>query len=358
MRILAKYFYREFFKFLILCLGTFMAMYLLADFFERIDNFIEANVQKTVMLSYFAYKTPYIIVQMLPPATLIAVIIMFSTMEKNNEITAMKASGIGIFQFSKPVIIASIFLAIGLFFFSEIIVPYTSSKSNEIWRVQVDKRDPGRFYGRDHIWYKGSDCIFWIRHFNSKKKVMLDPTFYFFDSSFKLSKKIQGRLGIWKDKKWIVKNGIILKACDDGDYIMSKFKKICLDLPETPDTFVQEERDPEEMSYWQIKQFAERVKHEGYDATKYFVDLNIKTSFPFIILVMVFIGIPIALWKKKGGTPVSIILGVALCFLYLVVLGVSRSLGLAGFLPPILSAWLANGVFLFLGIYLMANVDI
>jgi lipopolysaccharide export LptBFGC system permease protein LptF len=37
------------------------------DFFERVDNFIEANVPMDLMLTYFACKIPHIGVQMLPP---------------------------------------------------------------------------------------------------------------------------------------------------------------------------------------------------------------------------------------------------------------------------------------------------
>jgi len=47
----------------------------------------------------------------------------------------------------------------------------------------------------------------------------------------------------------------------------------------------------------------------------------------------------------------------AVCFLYVLVLGLARSLGLAGVLPPLFSAWLANLLFLFLGIYLMIQME-
>jgi len=357
MSILTKYFCREFFKILVICLLVLIFMYLMIDFFERVDNFIEAKVPMGLMLTYFTYKIPHIGVQMLPPACLIAVIILFSVMKKNKEIISLRISGLSIWKFTQPIIIVSLFLATGLFLFSEIVVPYTSSRSNEIWRIQVQKRSPRLYYGRDHIWYKGSNCIYWIRHFDNEKMVMKEPTFYFFDPSFRLVKRVDGQLGTWKDDKWEIKDGIILEVSDDGGYSLKKFKKIGLDITETPDSFVKEEKKTEEMSYWHLRRFASRVRHEGYDATRYFVDLNIKISFPFIVVVMVLIGAPIALGERKGGTALSVTLGIALCFLYLVVLGVSRSFGFSGYLPPVLSAWLANGVFFLLGIYLMANVD-
>jgi len=357
MNILTKYFCREFLKILVICLLTLIFMYLMIDFFERVDNFIESNVPKHMMLTYFAYKIPYICVQMLPPACLIAVIIMFSVMKKNKEIISLKISGLNIWKFTQPIIIISLFVATGLFLFSEIIVPYTSSRSNEIWRMQVQKRNQKLYYGRDHIWYKGSGCIYWIRHFDKEGMVMRNPTFYFFDPSFRLVKRIDASVGVWKHDKWEIKDGIILQAGDDDGYTLKKFKKIDLDISETPESFVKEEKKPEEMSYWHLRRFANRVRQEGYDATKYFVDLNIKISFPFVVVVMVLIGTPIALGERKGGAALAVTLGIALCFLYLVVLGVSRSLGFSGLLSPVLSAWFANGVFFLLGIYLMTNVD-
>jgi lipopolysaccharide export system permease protein len=357
MNTLTKYFYKEFSKLLVVCLFILVSMFIMVDLIERVDNLIEANVPRNIMVSYFAYKLPFILVQMLPPATLIAVIIMFSLMKKNNEITALMTSGVNVLKFSRPVIIASIPLAIGLFIFSEIIVPFTSSKSNEIWRVHVNKQAPDRSYARDHVWYKGANAIYWIRHFDNKKMVMTDPILYFFDSSFRLVKRIDARLGIWRGDKWEFREGLLLQALDDGDYRSTPFERMDLKLPEAPGIFVREAKGPEEMSYWQLRRFANRVRQEGYDATRYFVDLNIKLSFPFIVLIMVLIGIPIALRQKKGGITVALASGVALCFMYLLVLGVSRSLGFAGFLPSILSAWLANGVFFFLGIYLMMNVN-
>ena len=111
------------------------------------------------------------------------------------------------------------------------------------------------------------------------------------------------------------------------------------------------------MSYWQLKRYAERIRLEGYDATEYLVDMNIKLALPFINIVMVFIGIPIALGLKKGGTPLAVSLGIGVCFLYLANFGISRSLGLSGLLPPVLSAWSANVIFFFLGAYLMIRLE-
>jgi lipopolysaccharide export system permease protein len=111
------------------------------------------------------------------------------------------------------------------------------------------------------------------------------------------------------------------------------------------------------MSYWQLKRYAERVHLEGYDNSRYLVGMNIKTAFAFIIIIMVLVGVPISLRVKKGGIPLAIFMGMSICFLYLIVFGLARSLGLSGVLPPIFAAWVANVLFFLFGIYLMKSVE-
>jgi lipopolysaccharide export system permease protein len=111
------------------------------------------------------------------------------------------------------------------------------------------------------------------------------------------------------------------------------------------------------MNYWQLKRYSNKVLREGYDNKEYLVDMNIKIAFPFVNLVLAIFGISISLRQKKGGTPLAVSLGMCICFLYLTILGFARSLGLSGVLPPIISAWLANLVFLLFGIYFMMRVE-
>jgi lipopolysaccharide export system permease protein len=186
--------------------------------------------------------------------------------------------------------------------------------------------------------------------------VMDQPTFYFFDDSFGLEKRVDARKATWNGKNWIVQDGLIQESGKEGTLISRQFKKMELELPEKPETFLRPIKQPEEMGYRQLKRVAEKINTEGYDATRYLVDMNIKLAFPLISLIMVLVGVPIALGINKGGTPLAVSLGIVVCFLYLINFGFARSLGLSGVLPPLFSAWLANAVFFFLGVYMMMRL--
>ncbi len=362
MKTLPKYLTKEFSKLLCLCLIIFVSLYLIIDFVLKLDSFIEARAETSVVLDYFISKIPLVIYQMLPVATLISVIIMFSLLKKRNELTAMKVSGLNIFRVTQPIFVCAVLLGVMLFLLNEIVVSYTTSRSNQIWNTEVDRRDPTQFQGINEKWYKGSEGIYWMRRFDFINQTMERPTFYFVDDSFTLIKRIDGQKAVWKQGKWTVEKGIVQEITPQGGYRTEKFETPrWLPLKETPETFLksfgEEDRHPEDMSYWQLKQYAQRVIAEGYDNTEYVVYMNIKIAFPFIVLIMVLVGIAISLRVEKAGIPLAISAGVGLCFLYILALGFTRSLGISGILPPILSAWLTNLIFLFFGVYLMMRVE-
>ena len=134
MRIFSKYLSKEFFKLLSFSLFALIAIYVMVHFFGKVDDLIEAQVPRGLILAYFAYLLPFIIVQMLPPAALIAIIIVLSIMKKNNEIMALKACGINMLEFLRPLFFLALLLSVGLFLFSEVVMPYSSSRANAIWR--------------------------------------------------------------------------------------------------------------------------------------------------------------------------------------------------------------------------------
>ena len=110
MSIISKYLTEEIFKYFAIILVTVICIFLAVDFFEKIDNFIEAGLPFSKTISFFQFRIPFIIAQIAPVCILLAVLIVFGLMNKNNEIIALKSSGVSVYFFLRPV------LSIGLLF--------------------------------------------------------------------------------------------------------------------------------------------------------------------------------------------------------------------------------------------------
>jgi len=73
MKIISRYLYKEFFTFFVISLITFLLIYLVIEFFGKIDNFLEAHVPLKVAFSFFTYRIPFVVQQMTPVSVLISV---------------------------------------------------------------------------------------------------------------------------------------------------------------------------------------------------------------------------------------------------------------------------------------------
>lgn len=356
MKVITKYIVKEIIKVFIMCQFIFILLFLVIDFIQKIDNFVKAGVPFSTIIAYFLYKLPSITEQMMPVAVTISIIVVICLMKKNREIMAMKACGLDIFRALSPVIFISILLSIFSFILSEAIIPFTSSRQNEIWNAGVKKRDPAGLSGTANIWYKSKNNIYWIGYFDAKTQTMKGPVFYFFNDQFILVKKIKGETARWVNNKWEIEKAKVQTLAGENDYLFERLDKVSIDIPETPEMFIKKIKNPEDMSYGQLKRHAEKVRAEGYDNTADMVNLYRKLAFPFITAVLSLVAMPIGLWEKINGLPLSITIGIAACFLLYLVMGFARAIGLAGILPPFLSAWAANILFSMAGINLIMYI--
>ena len=123
----------------------------------------------------------------------------------------------------------------------------------------------------------------------------------------------------------------------------------------TPRDFKAGQTVPDNLSWKDLHRYVEKIEGEGFSATPYRVDLNMRIASPFATFLLALLGILVAL--RPGlhggiGAGVGISLGVA--FAFIAISNVGTSLASAGALPPFLGVWAGNIIFscdrmLFLG---------
>ncbi len=76
-RILEAYVAREFLKLLILSLAVFVSLFVIVDFFEKIDRLVEAHLGLWDLVRYVLLKVPFAAGQVLPAAALLGIMLTF-----------------------------------------------------------------------------------------------------------------------------------------------------------------------------------------------------------------------------------------------------------------------------------------
>jgi len=358
MSIIYKYITLQISKYFGIVLTFVIGIYIAVDFFEKIDSFMEAGLPYSKILFFFILETPFVVAQILPICILLAVLIVFSLMTRHNEIVALRSSGIRIYYLFKPVVIIGCILGGLLFFFSNVIVPITKAKSNQIWLREV-RKESTVITEEKNIWIKGNRLITHINYFNPKVKIIYGITVYRFDQGFQLIRRIDAQEGAFKQKKWFL-TGIMEQNLDkeQGDYHITFRDQQVEALDFIPDDLNRVAKKSEEMTYKELSAYIKKVETEGYDATNYRVDLYAKFAFPFICIIMCMVGTGIGVRGKiKEGMPVVIAYGIGTAFLYWIFYSFCLSLGYGGMLPPSIAAWIANLAFFCFGAVTLLNAE-
>jgi len=358
MSIISKYLTREIFRYVIIVLTTVVGIYIAVDFFEKIDNFMEAAVPLPKIIIFFLFKIPFIIAQILPVCLLLAVLIVFGLMARNNEILALRSSGVSIWQLLNPLIYLGFMFSFLLFLLSEVIVPLTVGESNQIWLREVKKKS-AVVSRENNIWLKDNRRITHIKYYDRTLKAIFGVTVYYFDDDFRLARRTDAKRGVFKDGKWslyeVLEQSFVSK--EEG-YRVVFHKEIAEMLDLMPENLTIIVKKSEEMSFKELLAYVKRVEDEGYDATLYRVDLQAKGAFPFICLILCIIGAGIAVKGKiKESLPTGIAYGIAIAFFYWVLYSFCLSLGYGEILSPGIAAWTANFVFLCFGIFNLLNAE-
>ena len=110
------------------------------------------------------------------------------------------------------------------------------------------------------------------------------------------------------------------------------------------------------MDYNDLKQFIMNQQRGGQEVARWLVDFYGKIAFPFASVIVVIFGIPFSSVKRRSGLGVEFGIALAVCFIYMIFLKVSQAFGYNGDLDPLLTAWLANIIFLAAGIYNLLRV--
>src|SRR5271169_5080308 len=123
MRILRNYILRECHQPFTLSICVLTSVFLLGYLPQLANKVINNGVSLAAMGQIFMYYIPILLGYTLPIACLITVILTFGHMSSENEILAMRASGIHLLKLLAPLVIVGIALCLVDFILNDRIIP-------------------------------------------------------------------------------------------------------------------------------------------------------------------------------------------------------------------------------------------
>ncbi len=352
MKVLDRYVIRSLLSPLAGSIIVFLTLAVVVDLFERLDTFIDHEVPVRTIVQYYVATLPFLIVLMLPVATLIGVLFSLGGMARRNELIAMTANGISLYRILAPTLVVGFVVSAVGFLLTAEIVPRGNGISEEIYDHEIKGRPRLSGTSRRDLNYLGSGGRFFlIRRFDGEAGVMDDVVVQQFAEGT-LVHRIDAVRATWQEDRWIFESGFLRRFGEDGLTAIEAFEQRAFpDIEETPRDFLREIKEPKEMTLSELREHRRRTRLSGGDVTKIEVDERMRASFPAASFIVVLLGAPLAGAIRRGGHALGFGLALLVSFVYYVLLQVGETYGHNGTLTPTLAAWLPNLVFLAIGIF-------
>lgn len=365
MTILDRYIIRQFLITFLFGLCAFLLIFLVIDLMEKLDDFIDAGVTLGVILEYYVHFMPEIIKLMTPVAMLLAALFVTGRLSQQNELAAMKSSGMSLYRFLFPFLGVALIVSLASIYFNGWVVPYSNHKKFDIERIYLRRSitATSRFNiffqeGRTRLvsvgFYEGTSRI--------ASRVSIED---FADTNLTvMTHRYDAQQMQWESPGsdsisagWVLVNGSE-RMMDSTGRPLRNFTRLPVGrLSLTPAEIEEKQRKPDEMNYTELRSFIDAQEQAGQDVSRWLVDYHSKVAFPFASLVVVLFGVPFSSNKRRSGTAIEFGISVAVTFIYLGFMKTSQVFGYNGDLNPLLTAWLANLIFLGAAIFNLTRVQ-
>ena len=358
MRILTRYVAKAYLRMLALCMGAFIAIYLVVDFMEKIARFTRSGAQWYHIALFFVAKTPEIVSQAAPLAVLMATLLTLGTLSMNSELTAMRSCGIGLARITAPILAIALLVSVLSLFIGELVLPRSYAERTYIQEVLIEKKSPSMYFRQHNIWHREEGAILRASLFDPGNQSLKGITLWELKDGTEPVKRTDAASGILGGNGWVFQDAVVREFQAGEVASTRKFARLAVPLKLKPADLKVLGKYSDSMTIAELSRYCDKLKAGGYDPTRYLAQMHSRFSLPFGCAIMSFLGIPFALRSgRSSGIAFGIGLSLGIGFLYVIVNSVIISFGQVGLLPPIVAAWATNFIFLLVGIWLSLTLD-
>lgn len=362
MKILRNYFLKEFIGPLFLALGVLTFVMLLGNLVKITDLLINKGVDILSVTKLFLFMIPYLLTYTLPVAALTAVLLSLGRLSSDNEIIAIKASGVNLISLIVPLLIVGIILSLVLFIFNDQVIPYAHYASRKTM-VEVGIKNPTAYLEPGVFINSFQNYILFIYRIDENK--LNNVRIYQPQGEGKATRTIVAKRGefIAIPEKNVIKLKLIDGTSDEPDpenptnFYKLNFKTyfMTLSLIQGQDKDKMEKK-PKDMTIQELKNEIKKLREEKIDPAPLITEINSKISLAFSCFIFILFGTPMAVITRRREKSLNFGIAFLIVGLYYLILLGAQSLSLQGYANPTLAMWTPNIIFGVIGAILTYRI--
>jgi lipopolysaccharide export system permease protein len=347
MKILRNYLLREFFGPLFLSLGALTFLMLLGNLVKLTDLIINRGVDIVSVTKLFLFMVPSLLTYTLPISILTAVLFAFGRLSSDNEIIAIRASGINLFSLIAPVTLVGIMLSLLLVIFNDRVIPYAHFATRKTL-IEVGVKNPTAALEPGVFIDSFQKYILFIYRIEENK--MINVRIYE-PQEGKPTRTIVAKRGefIAIPENKTVKLKLIDGTADEPDMdnpsnfyklnFKTYFMTLNLNQGRDKDSI---QKKPKDMTIQELLAQTKKIRSENINPAPLLTEIHKKIALAFSCLVFILLGAPLAIITKRREKSINFGIAILTVGIYYVLLVGSEAISLQGYLPAGIAMWLPN----------------
>jgi LPS export ABC transporter permease LptF/LPS export ABC transporter permease LptG len=342
-----------------LVLFSGLALFVIFDLTERLDDIIKNKTPAAIIVKYYKYFSLQIVYQIAPIVVLVTTLMTFALLSRTSEIVAFKALGISLYRIALPAVVGALMItAFSGYLESGRILPAANEKVAQA-KDRIQGRTAARTYRRaDRQWLFGQGrYIYNYMNYEANTQTLQRLQVFDFDPAHHLIRRLYTESAHDIGDAWVFSRGWARTFTGNFRIKYEAFDQPrIVHYPETPSYFDSEIRPPDQMGYHELREYIEEMNESGQPEPELLVSLYEKVAYPVISFVMALVALPFAFRMGRQGALYGIGLSVILGFVFMAIFAFFTKLGEAGALPAVVAVWSPGTVFALLSVYLFLGV--
>jgi lipopolysaccharide export system permease protein len=359
---LYRYLMKELFPSFLLGVVGFTFILLTGRILQLTELFVNKGIPLGFILKLLYFLLPSFLVLTIPMATLLSVLLTFNRLSGDNEITALKASGVSLYQMTPPVLLLALSTTLATTFLSLYSLPRANQASRSLLYEMASSRAHAGV--RERVFNDEFEGLVLYVERVTPRTFQWENVFISDSRNAAETHTIIARQGmVLSDPHLFIvtlrlKNGAIHKLGDQPNaYEKIDFNTydLRLDLKTGLKEQKSAEKHPADMSLSELTGAVQALRSKKADFKPQMIKIHEKFSIPFACLVFGIIGIPLGLQSRtsRAGKSIGFAWSIGVLLIYYLLTNAGTSLAERGVILLEVGMWAANAIFLSFGIYLL-----
>jgi lipopolysaccharide export system permease protein len=365
LRILDSYVLKEVAAPFGFALAAFFLFWFANIFVLAADYLVNKGAPIFLVLRFLVFRMPQATPMAFPFACLFGTLLGMGRLAADNEISALRTSGVSFFRIIRLPLIAGVLVAYGAFQVNEKIAPVATDLSTRsfyqiLYKSQTLPIEPNIFRSDP-----STGNTFYIQSVSPDGKTMNNVMIYEPDRTTSFVQILTAKKARIDGTTIVLDHAVRTQIKSDGQIgavdVLAKELRLSLPMGDNGQNFLSASfNDTYTMNTERLAQqikFRKQTGQGGTDLAVQELTLGQKYAYPVASFIAVIVALPLAVKFGKKGRTLGIVLSIIVLFVYYGMVALAGAFGKNGALDPYVAAWLPNVIATAAGGYLVWRED-